>query len=144
MFFGPGTLEMIRLNGGRVMPCMRSIGASHADPAAVEASRQVGEVVRISAMSWGAARLVATQALQEGRDHVDIAIAVADADELPVRIQVLRRAVNAAEAMAEQGLLITMPAPPDVQRWRDWVEAEMIEQVLSGRSPVSFRDFRAG
>ena len=119
-------------------------GASHADAAAVEASRQVGEVVRLSAMSWGTARLVATQALQEGRDRVDIAIAVADADELPVRVQVLRRAVNAAEAMAEQGLLITMPAPPDVQRWRDWVEAEMTEQARTGRAPISFRDFRAG
>ena len=51
--------------------------------------------------------------------------------------------MNAAEAMAEQGLLITMPAPPDVQRWRDWVEAEMTEQARTGRAPVSFRDFRA-
>jgi anti-sigma regulatory factor (Ser/Thr protein kinase) len=117
-------------------------GASHADQEAVDASRRVGEVVRLSAMSWGAARLVATQALQEGRDRVDIAIAVADPDELPVRVQVLRSAVGAAEAMADQGLLITMPAPADVQQWRDWVEGELIEQALTGRAPISFEDFR--
>jgi hypothetical protein len=92
-------------------------------------------------MSWGAARLVAHQALQEHSESVDIAIAVTDAAELPHKVDVLRRAVGAAEAMAGQGLLMTMPAPPDVQHWRDWVEQEMVEQATTGRAPRSFRDY---
>ena len=79
----PGLLLAHDDNLADVARELNLFGASHADPDAVEASRQIGEVVRISAMSWGAARLVATQALQEGRDHVDIAIAVADAGRAP-------------------------------------------------------------
>lgn len=117
-------------------------GASHADREAVRISTEIVEVVRLSALSWDAARLVAKQALHEGKAEVDIAIAVVEADSLPTRVQVLRRAVLAAEAMADQGLLITLPAPPAVQEWRDWVEGEMTEQATSGREPLSFRDYR--
>ncbi len=117
-------------------------GASHADREAVRISEQIVEVVRLSALSWDAARLVAKQAVHEGRPQVDIAIAVTEPAQLPERVEILRRAVLSAEAMADQGLLMTMPAPAAVQQWRDWVEGEMTEQVTSGRGPVSFRDYR--
>jgi anti-sigma regulatory factor (Ser/Thr protein kinase) len=117
-------------------------GASHADREAVRISEQIVEVVRVSALSWDAARLVAKQAVHEGRSEVDIAIAVVEPEQLPERVQTLRRAVLAAEAMADQGLLMTMPAAAAVQEWRDWVEGEMTEQATSGREPLSFRDYR--
>jgi len=116
-------------------------GASHDDPVAVRAAEQIVEVVRLSAMSWDAARLVAKQALLDGLDAVDIAIAASDPEDLPGRIEVLRRSVDAAEAMALRGALMTMPAAEPVQRWRDWVEAEMVGQVTQGRTPVRFADW---
>lgn len=54
----------------------------------------------------------------------------------------LRRAMDAAEAMSARGLPITMPAPGPVQVWRDWVETEMVLQATSARAPVPFGDFR--
>jgi anti-sigma regulatory factor (Ser/Thr protein kinase) len=121
---------------------LRLFGASHANAEAAAAAEQIVEVVRVSAMSWDAARLQAKQSLAEGRDAVDIAIAVGDPDDMPRKVQVLRRAVGAAEAMSAQGLLITMAAPAAVQTWRDWVEQEMVQQATSGRAPVRFGDFR--
>lgn len=121
---------------------LKLFGAGHADREAARIAEQIVEVVRLSALSWDAARLVAKQAVQEGLAEVDIAIATVEPDLLPTRVQVLRRAVLAAEAMADQGLLMTMPAPAAVQEWRNWVEAEMTEQATSGRNPVSFRDYR--
>lgn len=118
-------------------------GASHADAEAAEAARQVAEVVRLSAVSWDAARLLATHALALGRHEVDVRTAPADASDLPRKIQVLRHAVATAEALMARGLLMTTPAPDAVQRWRDWVEAEMVEQTTTGRAPQRFSEWLA-
>lgn len=137
----PGPLLAHDDNLADVARELNLFGASHDDPDAVAAARRVGEVVQASAMSWDAARLVASQALQEGRDSADIAIVVSEPDELPGRLKILRDAVGAAEAMSEKGLLMTLPAPAEVQHWRDWVEGEMLGQVLAGRAPVPFAQF---
>lgn len=116
--------------------------ASHSDLEAGRIAEQIVEVVRASALSWDAARLVAKQAVHDGKPVVDIAIAT-DPTLLPPRVAALRQAVLAAEAMADQGLLMTMPAPAAVQAWRDWVEAEMVEQATTGREARPFSDYRA-
>ena len=77
--------------------------------------------------------------MHDGERFVDIAIAT-DPAHVPPRVRALRRAVLRAETMAEQGLLMTMPAPAPVQQWRDWVEAEMVEQAVAGREPVSYAE----
>jgi len=115
--------------------------ASHADREAGRIAEQIVGVVRASALSWDAARLVARQAVHEGQEVVDIAIAT-DPTLLPTRVHALRQAVLAAEAMADQGLLMTMPAPAPVQQWRDWVEVEMVDQATTGREARSFGDYR--
>jgi len=116
--------------------------ASHSDREAGRIAEQIVGVVRASAMSWDAARLVAKQAVHDGKDVVDIAI-VTDPTLLPPRVNALRQAILAAEAMADQGLLMTMPAPAPVQAWRDWAEGEMVEQATTGRDARPFSDYRA-
>ena len=115
--------------------------ASHSDREAGRIAEQIVNVVRASALSWDAARLVAKQAVHDGAAVVDIAIAT-DPEPLPRRVHALRQAVLAAEAMADQGLLMTMPAPAPVQEWRDWVEVEMIDQATTGREARAFSDYR--
>jgi hypothetical protein len=51
--------------------------------------------------------------------------------------------VGAAEAMMARGLMMTLPAAAPVQEWRDWVEAEMVEQATTHREPVRFAEWRA-
>lgn len=121
---------------------LRLFGATHGDTRMVEAAEQIAEVVRLSAVSWDAARIVAHQAVRDGVPEVDIATAPTEWDEVPGRVAVLRRAVGLAEDMMERGLLMTLPAPAPVQEWRDWVEGEMVEQVTLGREPVRFADWR--
>ena len=116
--------------------------ASHSDREAGRIAEQIVGVVRASAMSWDAARLVAKQAVHDGKDVVDIAI-VTDPTLLPPRVNALRQAILAAEAMADQGLLMTMPAPAPEQAWRDWAEGEMVEQATTGRDARPFSDYRA-
>ena len=116
--------------------------ASHSDREAGRIAEQIVGVVRASAMSWDAARLVAKQAVHDGKDVVDIAIAT-DPTLLPPRVDAIRQAILAAEAMADQGLLMTMPAPEPVQAWRDWAEGEMVEQATTGREARPFSDYRS-
>ena len=123
---------------------LRLFGASHRDEEMVQAADQVVEVVRLSAVSWDAARLVARQGVLDGRPEVDVAIAAVDPVDLPRKVQVLRRAVGAAEAMMARGLLMTLPAAAPVQEWRDWVEHEMVGQATTDHEPVRFADWLAG
>ena len=120
---------------------LRLFGATHLDAHAVRVAEQIVEVVRLSALSWDAARLVAREAVHRHLRTVDIAIAVSDPHTLPAKVQVLREAVLTAEQMADAGLLITMPAPDPVQMWRDWVEREMVEQATVARAPRSYADY---
>jgi anti-sigma regulatory factor (Ser/Thr protein kinase) len=120
---------------------LRLFGASHDDRVASGAATRIADVVRAAAISWDAARLVARQAVAEGRAVVDVAFAVTEPDTLPVKVQVLRESILAAEQMADQGLLMTLPASTPVQLWRDWVQSEMTEQVRQQRAPRSFRDY---
>lgn len=123
---------------------LRLFGVSHRDQGVVEAADRIVEIVRLSAVSWDAARLVAKQGVEDGRAEVDVAIASADPADLPRKVQVLRQAVGAAEAMMAQGLLMTLPAPTPVQEWRDWVEGEMVGQATMSREPLRFREWLAG
>lgn len=122
---------------------LRLFGATRRDDGIVETADGIVEVVRLSAVSWDAARLVARQGVLDGLTEVDVAIASADPDDLPRKVQVLRRAVGAAEAMMAEGLLMTLPASTPVQQWRDWVEGEMVGQVTTDRQPVRFADWLA-
>jgi anti-sigma regulatory factor (Ser/Thr protein kinase) len=122
---------------------LRLFGATHRDDAMVEAAEQIAEIVRLSAVSWDAARLVAKQAVLDGRSEVDIAMASADVADLPRKVRVLRWAVGIAESMMVQGLLMTLPAPAPVREWRDWVEGEMVGQATSDREPLRYADWRA-
>ena len=116
--------------------------ASHSDREAGRIAQQIVAVVRASALSWDAARLVAKHAVHDGLRVVDIAIAT-DPTLLPPRVSAIRQAILAAEAMAEQGQLMTMPVPAAVQEWRDWAEGEMVEQATTGRTARAFADYRA-
>jgi len=120
---------------------LRLYAASHADREAAMIAEQISEVVRLSALSWDAARVVAKEAVARHRSVVDVRIAT-DPVALPGRVQALRQAVLAAEAMADQGLLMTMTAPAPVQEWRDWVEQEMLEQARTARAGRPFGDYR--
>ena len=122
---------------------LRLYGASHADPEASRSAEQIAEVVRLprcpgTRPGWSPSRRPARASPSStSRSR-------ATRSQLPRRVELLREAVLRAEAMAEQGLLMTMPAPPAVQEWRDWAEVEMVEQAWTGRGPRSFARHRAG
>lgn len=94
------------------------------------------------AANWDPARIVAHEAVQEGRELVDIQIMATR--DVRNSIAFLRRLIAEAEALSQQGHLMTLPAAEPVQQLRDWFEGEFIEQIEDGREPVSWPDWLAG
>lgn len=131
-------------NLGDIARELRLYGFGHRDAASVAAADRVRQVVRAAALSWDAARFLAQQAVLDGLSTVDVAIAPDDVTELPVRLRILREAITAAESMMAEGLLMSLPASADLQRWRDWVEDQMLGQAAGERGPVTFADWVAG
>ena len=136
----PGLLLAHDANLADIAREPRLFGAGHRNDEAAQAAAQVAEIVRLSAVSWDAARLVAQRAVADGRREVDVATAPTNLADVPRKIRVLRDAVATAEALMAQGLLMTEPATPEVRVWRDWVESEMVEQANLGRDPVRFSE----
>ena len=72
-----------------------------------------------------------------------LAVAVTDPADVPRKVEVLRRATTAADQMARDGRLMTLPASPEVAEWRAWVADELVEQATKARRPCSFSEFRS-
>lgn len=110
-----------------------------AGPVGARVLQVIAGVVRQSAVSWDAARLQARGAIQAGEAFVDVAV-LASA-QLPELVRRLREAVDTAERLAADGVLMTMPAPEPVQRVRSWMEEQMLSQTLQGADPVPYPEW---
>jgi len=97
--------------------------------------------VQKHAINWDAARLMAHEAVREGREFTDIDVLAPK--NVVDDIRFLRRLIDEAEAMSVAGELITLPAGPDTQGVRDWLESEFIAQAESGSQPVPYPAFLA-
>jgi anti-sigma regulatory factor (Ser/Thr protein kinase) len=97
--------------------------------------------VQRHAVNWDAARIQAFEAVRAGREFTDIQ--VLSPKHVGEDIAFLRRLIWECEALSQAGKLITLPASPEVQDLRDWLESEFLGQTEDGREPVPYRTWRA-
>jgi anti-sigma regulatory factor (Ser/Thr protein kinase) len=97
--------------------------------------------VQRHAVNWDAARIQAFEAVRAGSELTDIHVLAPKNVMEDVRF--LRNLVWEAEALSEAGKLITLPAPPEVQVLRDWLESEFRRQGEEGLEPVPFTSWPA-
>jgi hypothetical protein len=114
------------------------LSAGHEDGEAARSAAEIADVVRVAALGWSAARIVALEAVREGRRLVDVDLPVAEPDDLVRRVAAVEHILERADEMARAGQLISLPAPPALRRFRAWLAAEMTEQVCTGRDPLPF------
>jgi anti-sigma regulatory factor (Ser/Thr protein kinase) len=94
------------------------------------------------APNWDPAKIMAREAVREGRELVDIDVTAPR--DIRGRLQQLRDLLWEAEALSRAGKLMTLPAPEPVQRLRDWLEAEFLAQIEDGAAPVPYPEWTAG
>ena len=87
-------------------------------------------------------RIVASVALarRHGWDHVtvDVDVDAIGADAALAWEELLQR----FDALSRGERLLTLPADPDVAAYRAWYVRELVEQVRTGRAPVSWQRAR--
>jgi anti-sigma regulatory factor (Ser/Thr protein kinase) len=118
------------------------IGGRLGEPSFEQLAAVLDGYVAQHATNWDPARIIAHEAVREGRELVDFAV-LADKEIRP-SIQFLRSLIWEAEALSRQGKLMTLPAAEPVQRLRDWLEGEFLEQIEDGREPLSYPDWLSG
>ena len=79
-------------------------------------------------------RRAAERARAEGRDSVDIEMAMPrEFGHLVTRLQ---EAVTRADALCEDGRLLTLASPPELRTLRAWMTHEVLGQTTDGAAPV--------
>jgi anti-sigma regulatory factor (Ser/Thr protein kinase) len=87
-------------------------------------------------------RRLAEQARAEGRDTVDIDMAMPhEFSSMVVRLQ---QAVTAADELCEQMQLLTLASPPEIRELRAWMTHELVAQIERGATPVTWADWLRG
>lgn len=94
------------------------------------------------APNWDPARIIAREAVRDGRAYVDFDV-LAD-PEIRESLDLLRRLIGEAEALSGEGKLLTLPATEPVQRLRDWMEGEFLAQIEDHAGPLPYRAWLAG
>lgn len=118
------------------------IGSQLGEPSFERLAAILDGYVAEHATNWDPARIIAHEAVRDGRELVDIEV-LADRD-IRASIQFLRSLIGEAEALSRAGKLMTLPASDPVQRLRDWLEGEFLGQIEDGNEPLSWPDWLAG
>ena len=61
--------------------------------------------------------------------------------EFHVLIQQLHESVTRADALCEEGLLLTLASPPELRSLRAWMTHEIVAQATQGARPVPWHEW---
>ncbi|HEY6932210.1 MAG TPA: ATP-binding protein [Marmoricola sp.] len=108
--------------------------------------QRLGEVladyVAEHAANWDPARIIAREAVREGREAIDFDVLATR--RIRESLLLLRKLIWEAESLSWADRLMTLPAAEPVQRLRDWMECEFIGQIEDGLAPLPYADWLAG
>ncbi len=121
---------------------LQLIGDRLSEPSFQRLAAVLSGYVAQHAANWDPARIIAHEAVRDGRELVDIDVLATRG--IRASIGYLRSLVNEAESLSRQGRLMTLPAAEPVQRLRDWLEGEFLAQVEDGAEPLPYPDWLAG
>ena len=118
------------------------VGDRLADPSFHELAAELAEYVASHAANWDPARIIAREAVRDGRElvHIDV---VAGRD-VRRNIGLLRTLISRVESLSRAGKLMTLPAQEPVQWLRNWLEGEFLAQIENGAEPLPYSDWLAG
>lgn len=121
---------------------LQLIGDRLGEPSFQRLAAVLGGYVAEHSANWDPARIIAREALRDGRELVDFDV-LADKN-IRESIGFLRNLIWEAEALSRRGKLMTLPAAEPVQRLRDWLEGEFLEQIEDGAQPLPYPAWLAG
>lgn len=111
----------------------------HASPASQAMAWALQDLLSGPAHARHMGRRLAQQAAAEGREAIDIDLAMPR--EFCVEVEKLDRAVKAADVLCEEMRLLTLASSDEVRALRAWMTEEIVQQVRQGATPVPWEDW---
>jgi anti-sigma regulatory factor (Ser/Thr protein kinase) len=118
---------------------LQLIAAAPEDGRSRALAAQIQDLLISPAHARFTGRRIAEQAAAEGRDLVDIDMAMPH--EFSPMVQRLQQAVLAADELCEQMQLLTLASTPELRELRAWMTHELTAQIDRGDPPVSWSDW---
>lgn len=102
-------------------------------------AEQISDLLTSPAHARLTGRRTAEQALVEGRDHVDVDMAMPR--EFSELVRRLHEAVKRADELCEQDQLLAIASTPEMRALREWMTHEIIAQAERGETPVPWPEW---
>jgi anti-sigma regulatory factor (Ser/Thr protein kinase) len=121
---------------------LQLISAGNGDNRSQAVAAQIQDLLMSPAHARFTGRRQAEKALAEGRDTLDVEMAMPH--EFSPMVQRLEQAVQAADELCEQMQLLTVASTPELRELRAWMTHELVAQIERGDPPVSWADWLRG
>jgi anti-sigma regulatory factor (Ser/Thr protein kinase) len=118
---------------------LQLISAGNGDHRSQAVAAQIQDLLISPAHARFTGRRQAEKALAEGRDTLDVDMAMPH--EFSPMVQRLQQAVQAADQLCEQMQLLTLASTPELRELRAWMTHELVAQIERGDPPVSWTDW---
>jgi anti-sigma regulatory factor (Ser/Thr protein kinase) len=121
---------------------LQLISAGSDDNPSQAVAAQIQDLLISPAHARFTGRRQAEKALAEGRDTVDVEMAMPH--EFSPMVARLQQAVQAADELCEQMQLLTVASTPELRELRAWMTHELVGQIERAAPPVSWSDWLRG
>jgi len=121
---------------------LQLISAGNGDNRSQAVAAQIQDLLISPAHARFTGRRQAERALAEGRDTLDVDMAMPH--EFSSMVKRLQQAVQAADELCEQMQLLTVASTPELRELRAWMTHELVAQIERGDPPVSWADWLRG
>jgi anti-sigma regulatory factor (Ser/Thr protein kinase) len=115
---------------------LQLVGAYRANPTLQALALELQELLSGPAHARHMGRRIAQRAAAEGREFVDVDMAMPR--EFSAEVQKLDLAVKAADVLCEEMRLLTLASSGDLRALRAWMTEEVVRQAQHGAAPVTW------
>lgn len=115
---------------------LQLVGADRANPTMQALALELQELLSGPAHARHMGRRIAQQAAAEGREFIDVDMAMPR--EFSAEVQKLDKAVKAADVLCEEMRLLTLASSGDLRALRAWMTDEIVRQAQHGAAPVTW------
>jgi anti-sigma regulatory factor (Ser/Thr protein kinase) len=120
---------------------LQLVGADRANPVSQALAVELRDLLSGPAHARHVGRRVAQQAAAEGRDYIDVEMAMPR--EFSVEVEKLDLAVKAADVHCEEMRLLTLASSDELRALRAWMTEEIVQQTRHAAAPVVWTDWLA-
>jgi anti-sigma regulatory factor (Ser/Thr protein kinase) len=120
---------------------LQLLSVNHDDPESAALAQEISGLLVSPTAARLTGRRAAERARQDGKDVVDIDMAMPR--EFSGLVTRLHEAVARADQLSREGRLLTLASPPEIQELRAWMTHEVVEQATTGAAPVPWAEWRS-